>query len=58
MKAAAERRGPLKWLLAAFTNNWGLKLLALALAVIIYHSLKSGRVSPQIDHDRNIFQRQ
>jgi len=43
-----------------FTRNWGLKILALALAIVIYHSLKpsatdkTGRAETQ--HDRTLFQ--
>jgi len=39
------------------THNWGLKLLALALAIVIYHSLKPAGASRQKnDHDRPLFQ--
>jgi len=39
-----------------FTRNWGLKLLALALAIVIYHSLKPAAGSRQENHDRSLFQ--
>ena len=42
-------------ILDLFRRNWGLKLLSLALALIIYHSLKSDK--PQTANDqRRIFQ--
>ena len=47
----------LRYALAALTRNWGLKLLALALAVIIYHSMKpadGSRGGKQ--HDRHLLQ--
>ena len=39
-------------------GNWGLKLLALILAIVIYHSLKneSSRTQTNTDNDRSIFQ--
>ena len=30
----------MKTLLAFFTSNWGLKILALILAIVVYYSLK------------------
>jgi len=39
-------------------GNWGLKLLALILAIVIYHALKDKPERPRTDHDRNIFQQQ
>lgn len=38
-------------------GNWGLKLLALAIAIVLYHTLKNessenGRLA---DHDRKLF---
>jgi len=44
--------------LGLFTRNWGLKLLALALAIVIYHALKPAGAHRQ-DHknnDRTLFQ--
>ena len=40
MKAERKKSGFFKRLLAAFFSNWWLKLLALALAVLVYHSFK------------------
>lgn len=34
------------------TRNWSLKLLALILAIVIYHSLKTQGYSLQRTHDR------
>lgn len=40
-----------------FTNgNWGLKFLALALAIVIYHALKNESSRTTSNHDRSIFQ--
>ncbi len=40
-----RRNGLLGRLAGAFTHNWGLKLLALALALIIYYSISNNTVS-------------
>lgn len=37
-------------------GNWGLKLLALVLALIIYHTLKNETAITHKENDRNIFQ--
>ena len=37
-------------------GNWGLKLLALILAIVIYHALKDGTGRPEQNHDRSLFQ--
>ena len=37
-------------------GNWGLKLLALILAIIVYHSLKPDIGFTQETNDRHIFQ--
>jgi len=38
-------------------GNWGLKLLALILAIVIYHALKNeGASSHSDDNDRKLFQ--
>ncbi len=41
-----------------FTRNWGLKLLALALAIIIYHALKPRQSAWNMQelHDRTFNQ--
>jgi len=38
------------------TKNLGLKLLALVLAIVIYHVLKQETSSPANVHDRSFFQ--
>lgn len=46
-------RGALKLI----TENWGLKLLALFLAIILYHSLKTGDgYYYHTDNDKQLFQ--
>lgn len=41
MKAEAnEKTGLLPSLIGAVTRNWGLKILSLLLAILIYHTLK------------------
>ena len=40
-----------------FTKNWGLKILALILAIVIYHSLKPAEQDATSTHDRTTFQR-
>jgi len=44
-------------LVGLFTRNWGLKLLALALAIVIYHALKPAEGTRQKNNnDRTLFQ--
>jgi O-antigen/teichoic acid export membrane protein len=45
-------RGALKLL----TENWGLKLLALLIAIILYHSLSTEDGYYHSDNDRQLFQ--
>ena len=43
--------------LKLLTDNWGLKLLALFIAIILYHSLKTGDgYYYQTGNDRQLFQ--
>jgi len=42
--------------LGLFTRNWGLKLLALVLAIVIYHSLKPAEGTHGKTNDRSLFQ--
>ncbi len=43
--------------LKLLTENWGLKLLALFIAIILYHSLKTGDVYYyNNNNDRQLFQ--
>ena len=50
----------LRYLVGALTRNWGLKLLSLALAVVIYHSMKPAGNSSRTtkDNDRYFFTEQ
>ncbi len=42
--------------MSIFKNgNWGLKLLALILAIVIYHTLKTESVQHERTHDRTFF---
>ena len=36
-------------------GNWGLKLLALALAILLYHIIKNESPSVSQNHDRQFF---
>lgn len=57
MNGDASEAGFFRRALGALTNNWGLKLLALLLALIIYHSLRQETVRPKVDdNDRQFFQ--
>ncbi len=56
MKAEKKRGGMLRRLFSVLTHNWGLKLLALVLAIIVYHSLKPDIGFTQESNDRHIFQ--
>ena len=38
-------------------GNWGLKLLALILAIVIYHMLTDESPAGETNHDRNFLQR-
>ena len=48
----------LHYLVGALTRNWGLKILALALAIVIYYSTKHAGDASRTsnDNDRLIFQ--
>lgn len=39
-------------------GNWGLKLLALALAIVIYYTIKNESAHGGRSHDRRLFQQQ
>jgi len=56
MKGDAKEAGFFRRALGALTNNWGLKLLALLLALIIYHSLRHESGRQRLDDDRQFFQ--
>lgn len=36
-------------------ENWGLKLLALILAIVIYHAMKSNSANHATNNDRQLF---
>lgn len=57
MKAEKEKTGFFHLIGSALTRNWGLKILALILAIIVYHSLKTGHESgSDTSNDRHLFQ--
>ena len=56
MKNESSVSGPLKKAAELLTKNWGLKLLSLLLAVIIYHSLKTEHDGVGADNDRHFIQ--
>ena len=56
MKAEPQRTGIFRRTLSKLTRNWGLKLLALVLAVIVYYSLKPDFYPDT--NDRQLFQQQ
>jgi hypothetical protein len=37
-------------------GNWGLKLLSLALAIVVYYAIKTESARSRSNHDRTIFQ--
>lgn len=39
------------------SGNWWLHLLAMALAIVVYHVLKNESTLKNSEHDREIFQR-
>ena len=43
--------------LPLLTENWGLKILALVLAIVVYHALKTETNRTQTTDDRYIFDR-
>ena len=57
MKAEKTKIGLFHRLRAFLTHNWGLRLLSLALAIIVYYSLKSGISGDNhTNNDRKLFQ--
>ncbi len=56
MKAEKRRTSLLRRALSPLTKNWGLKLLSLVIAIIIYHSLKQGSDFSHETNERYIFQ--
>ncbi len=47
-----EKTNLLRAFIGLFTRNWGLKLIALLLAILIYHALKPTSQHPSQHHDR------
>ena len=45
----------MKRLIAFFTSNWGLKILALILALVVFYSMKETSRSNAQDNDRPAF---
>ena len=58
MKAEKRRSGLIRRIWSALTHNWSLKLLALVLAILVYHSLKPHGGLLRKPNDRSIFQQQ
>ena len=56
MKAERHKAGIVSRALSVLTSNWELKLLALGLAVIVYHSLKTESLKDKDPNDRHLFQ--
>lgn len=56
MKAEKAKTSVVSRIWETMTRNWGLKLLSLAIAIILYHSLKSENSSSRNPNDRSIFQ--
>ena len=48
MKAEVQKPGIVSRALSVLTYNWGLKLLALLLAILVYYSLKTERAQVPI----------
>ena len=48
MKAEVQKPGIFSRALSVLTYNWGLKLLALLLAILVYYSLKTARAQVPI----------
>ena len=49
MKAEVQKPSIFSRALSVLTYNWGLKLLALLLAILVYYSLKTDRTSLKAD---------
>lgn len=55
MKIKRRKLGVLAWIVGAFTRNWILKLLSLALAILIYNALKPQDDSHPKSNDQPFF---
>ena len=40
MKVEKDRSGAFRWIVGLVIDNWGLKILAFILAVVIYYAMK------------------
>ena len=58
MKQEKKRGGLIRRIWSLLTHNWSLKLLALVLAILVYHSLKPHGGLLRKPNDRSIFQQQ
>ncbi len=56
MKAEKRSVGVFRRLLSLLTHNWGLKILSLVLALIVYHTMKPGTDFSHESNERYIFQ--
>lgn len=56
LKSLVATAGLLSRFVELFTKNWGLKILALILALVIYHSLKPSEQGSPTKHDRSTLQ--
>lgn len=55
MNAERQKEGFFSRAASLLTHNWGLKLLALVLAIIVYHTLKTGSSKDTDQNDRHLF---
>ena len=53
MKAEVQKQGILSKATSVLTYNWGLKLLALLLAILVYYSIKTERAQVLGVHARD-----
>lgn len=56
MRTEAQKSGFFSRATSLLTHNWWLKLLALLLAIIVYHSLKPEGTKIRNQNDRNLFE--
>ena len=53
MKAEVQKQGIFSKAISVLTYNWGLKLLALLLAILVYYSIKTERAQVPGVHARD-----
>ena len=56
MRAESQKSGLFTRAASLLTHNWWLKLLALLLAIIVYHSLKPEGTKIRNPNDRKLFE--